>query len=267
MTKSRSLHFRSFFRNDWSACVAFQDMDTRALKPLSNALDGGYRYRSHDMMRHFVTGLFSLWGLPGFEAVPDDAQPQIREAIDAYSKLVVAQEPFTDVLGPLYMDLASRGGRAHMGQYFTPQEVADMMNVMTLGAPPPDGDELITAIDPTCGSGVMMLSFAGQVLKQWGKAYLRRISLTGIDLDPICARMMAAQLVANCAAHDFQLGEFVVLRGNSLFPDRGMELIVHATAPERTQELPALHPSRLKAVAEATAAHPSSHQLALFEAT
>lgn len=241
-------------------------MDTRDLKPISDALDAGYHYRSHEMMRFFITGLFSLWGMPGFEDVPEGARQHIREAVDAYASLVAREEPFADILGPLYMDLASRGNRTHLAQYFTPQPVARMMNAMTLGAAPPDGDELVRAIDPACGSGVMMLSFAQQALEQWGEAGLRRISLTGIDLDPICARMMAAQLVANCAAHDLYLGEFIILCGNSLFPDRHMELIVHATAPERTMELPALHPARLKAVAEAAAARPSSHQLALFDA-
>lgn len=243
-------------------------MDTRDLTPLVSALDGRCQYGSHEMMRFFLSGLFSLWGLPEYEPIPDSAVARIQEAIGAYSAIVDRQPAFTDVLGPLYMELASRGSRSHMGQFFTPMNIAHAMAAMTVGEQPPDDGRLISAVDPACGSGVMMLAFASQVLEQWGEAGLLRVSITGVDLDPICARLMAAQFIANCAAHDLYIGEFVVLCGNSLCPNKDMELIVHATAPNSSAAVtPALHPARLAAVASAAASQPDlRQQLGLFDA-
>ena len=95
-------------------------MDTKDLKPLISALDDGYRHRPHEMFGYFLSATMSLWGLPEWQAVPEAVQPQIGKAIDAYADIVATQPPFMDVLGPLYMELASRGGRAQLGQYFTP---------------------------------------------------------------------------------------------------------------------------------------------------
>ena len=239
-------------------------MDTRDLKPLISALDGGYRYGSHETFDFFLSSLFSHWGLKPESSVPEGAQASTREAVDAYADLV-ARHPFEDVLGPVYMELGSHGHRKCFAQFFSPWPVAQMLAKMTLGAPPPDDGKLIRAIDPTCGSGVMMLALAHEVLYGHGPDALLRYSLTGIDLDRLCARVMATQLIANCATHKVQLGEIVVYHGNSLFPEQMMNLIVHATAPTRMDEVPALHPARLAAIAAATKTSPAG-QLPLFAA-
>jgi hypothetical protein len=240
-------------------------MDTKTLKPLLDALDDGYRTSSHEMLRYFLSSTLSLFGLPEWQTVPDNVQPKIVKAIEAYAAIVKNQPPFMDVLGPLYMEMASHGSRQMLAQYFSPWPIASMMARMTAGDPPPDDGDLIRACDPACGSGVMMLAFANQVMTDWGADSLKRLSLTGCDLDSYCSRMMAAQLIANCNIHNVQLGEILVLRGNSLFPDQDMETIVHATAPSVRDVLPARHPARLQALAAAGASHPDLYQPDFFE--
>lgn len=240
-------------------------MDTRALKPLIGALEGGYRYRSHDTFSFFFSALFSLWGLKADTDVPVDAQASTREAIEAYAALV-ERHPFDDVLGPVYMELASHGNRAQFAQFFTPMPVALMMAKMSLGSPArKDGGDLIRVIDPACGSGVMMLAAAQEVFYGQGADALLRYSLTGVDLDRTCAKMMATQFMANCSIHDVKIGEVVVYHGNSLFPDQMMNLLVHATAPGQIEGVPAMHPARLAAIADAANA-PAAGQLSLFAA-
>ena len=242
-------------------------METRHLKPLLAALDAGYRHAPHQMLGFFLTRILSLWGLPSWQTVPDDMEPTIAKAIETYVDVVQRDEPFADVLGPLYMEMASRGGRQQLGQFFTGAGIADMMASMTFAdTPPTDDGDLFRACDPCCGSGVMMLAVAKHALQRWGKDGLQRLSLTGCDLDPYCSRMMAVQLIANCNLHDLQLGEVLVLCGNSLHPWQNMETIVHATSPSLPAPLPAQAPERLAALAHAAQSHPELVQLELFAA-
>lgn len=241
-------------------------MNTKDLTPLISALDDGYRHRPHEMLGFFLSATMSLWGLPEWQPVPEVVKPAIAEAIEAYANIVGKLEPFTDVLGPLYMDLASRGARQQLGQYFTPWNIASMMAQMTAGDPPPDDGQLVRVCDPACGSGVMLLAFANHVITHWGEDGLKRLSVTGCDLDTYCARIMATQLIANCNVHQVQIGEVLVLRGNSLMPWQDMESVIHATAPNVPKIPPALAPERLRALSAAAQSHPDVMQLELFAA-
>lgn len=257
---------REQFENRPGRFRTLRGMDTKDLKPLISALENGYRYRNHEMLGFFLSATMSLWGLPEWQSVPEDVQPKIAEAIDAYADIVAAQPPFMDVLGPLYMELGSRGARAQLGQYFTPWPIAEMMATISAGRPMPESNGLIRACDPASGSGVMMLAFASEILTSHGPEGLLRLSVTGCDLDPYCARMFAVQAVANCNVHNVQLGESVVYRGNSLGPWEDLDVIIHATAPSVVKEPPAFSPDRLAALASAARSHPDVMQLELFAA-
>lgn len=241
-------------------------MDTKHLNPLLGALDDGYRHRPHEMLGFFISGVMSLWGLPEWQSIPEETRPKVTEAIEAYADIVGSREPFEDIIGPLYMEMASRGGRQQLGQYFTPWGVASMMAQMTAGEKPEDTGQLLKVCDPACGSGVMLLAFAHHVLFNWGEDALTHLSVTGCDIDAYCSRLMALQLVANCNIFNLKLGEVLVLRGDSLFPDKGMETIVHATAPSVPNVLPAQAPERLAALVDAAHAHPDVYQHELFVA-
>lgn len=121
------------------------------------------------MLGYFLTKILALWGLPKWQTVPDDAEPAIAKAIETYADIVRAQEPFDDVLGPLYMELASRG-RSALGQFFTPSHISSMMAEITIGdVPPDDNGSLYRVCDPACGSGVTLLAFAQQALPAMGQ--------------------------------------------------------------------------------------------------
>ncbi len=241
-------------------------MDTKHLTPLIRALDDGYKHRPHEMLGFFLSSVMSLWGLPEWQPVPEEVRPKIKEATDAYADIVASQEPFEDVIGPLYMELASRGGRQQLGQFFTPWGIASMMAQMTAGEKPEDNGQLIRVCDPACGSGVMLLAFANHVLHEWGPDVLVRLAVTGCDIDAYCARIMALQLVANCNIFNLQLGEILVLRGDSLNPGKSMETILHATAPSVTAFTPPQDPGRFAALKDAALSHTDVVQYDLFAA-
>ena len=230
------------------------------MKNLIKALDMGYRHRPDEMLQYFLTEILVLWGLPRWRQVPEDAKQRISDAIETYGEEIQRQSPFHDVLGPLYMELSSHGGRQMLGQFFTPWPIAQMMAQMLSPETKSDDGRLLTTCDPACGSGVMMLALASTVMKTHGPEALLNWSFLGCDLDPFCSRMMAVQMIANCNVHGVQMGELIVLRGNSLLVDEEKELIVHASAP-KVAVAPAKHPARMEALAVVA----QSQQLDLFE--
>jgi hypothetical protein len=223
------------------------------VKSIAKELDDGYRTRPGEMFRAMVSEIMVLWGFPPWMPVQDEVRGKIDRAIAAYDAAIADAEPFTDILGPLYEELASRGGKQLLGQFFTPWPVASMMaemsNPMSIEVPQ---DRLLTACDPACGSGVMMLATASVILRRAGAEALRRWSFYGCDLDPICARMMAVQFAANCALHKIVVGEVIVFCGNSLRPADDKQVILHASAPGLLVA-PSNAPSRQKLIADAAA--------------
>ncbi len=125
------------------ALLAFRrnlNVNMKDLKPLLRPLDAGYRYRPHQMLNWFLDSTMALWGLPMRESVPEDISANIEEAIHAYGAIVHRQAPFQDVLGPLYMEMASHGAKQHLAQFFTPWSIARMLAMVnmapsTAGAP------------------------------------------------------------------------------------------------------------------------------------
>lgn len=164
---------------------------------------------------------------------PLSERDYIDEVFFAYFKCVLAEERFMDVMGQVYMEVASHGHKKYLGQYFTAGPIARMMSAMTLGddlSKRKDG-RLRTTIDPAAGSGVMMLSSARHIFDTAGAEALKNFSFTCVDLDKVCALMSAAQFTTNLAAYDLQCGELVIVHGNSLWPDECWNLILHATCP------------------------------------
>lgn len=180
------------------------------------------------------------FGLKGSgEKIPEEAKEVVVKALETYVDLVGAQEPFEDILGQVYMALASVWGQKGLGQYFTPQAVSEMMSLMLVGdayramppgSTPTNGASMWRICDPTCGSGAMTLAFLRIVMRNEGADGLLRFSVTGIDLDGICARMFAVQHLVNCWRHDLTLGELCVYRGNSLGPSSQLQTVVYAIA-------------------------------------
>ena len=166
---------------------------------------------------------------------PRDALFDLRELGKLYGQAVFYCTPYTDLFGLIYMDLASRSTKSGLGQFFTPQVVTDMMAKMVGHQAKLPKDRLLTCLEPCCGSGVMLLSFARQIYADHGPGGLSRCGLYAIDLDITCCCMTAAQLLANAYTHEAPYGELLVLRGNALADSEDWITVVHATHPELEQ--------------------------------
>lgn len=199
-------------------------------KDLVKQLTDSHQFRPSELLDGMLEEVLFKFGALKECTYKPEARPIVQECGRAYLRAVERNEPFADVLGSVYMTLASRWGQKALGQYFTPQPMARMMAYMTHNNPPsPEDGRLLRVSDPACGSGVMVLSFLQVILEREGEGGLQRWSVHGVDLDVTCARMFAVQLLVNCMVHDLAIGEIIAMRGDSL-SSRPLTLVAHATA-------------------------------------
>lgn len=98
-----------------------------------------------------------------------------------------------DVLGTLFHELELHN--KYKGQFFTPQNVCDMMGQMTFG----DGSELfkeksyISLCEPACGSGAMIFGFARAMMEK-DFNYCAQLVVEATDIDLKCVHMCYLQL-------------------------------------------------------------------------
>ena len=111
-------------------------------------------------------------------------KPEAYTISEALAALVIEMtgdgEGFIDVLGDYFEQNISHG---HNGQFFTPQNICDMM--ARLQNPP----EMLSRVhDPACGSGRMLMAMA---------KLNRRALFYGADNDLTCARMTVVNMTLN----------------------------------------------------------------------
>ena len=202
------------------------------VKPLADALGDGYRYSPAEMFRYFLSAVMEVWGFKPWYPTPIEARERVINAIGCYDQLVATQEPFLDILGGVYAELSSKGGKQLLGQFFTPWNLAVMMANFDSESVSKTRSQKVLS-DPACGSGVMLLARANQILENHSPEELGRWKFYGCDLDAICARMTAIQLAANCAVHRVEIGEILIVQGNTLAKNEHKQVILHASSPRR----------------------------------
>lgn len=112
------------------------------------------------------------------------------------------QDPFSDLLGGLYEEIAGRGHKSAMGQFFTPMDLCEMMAKMVITGKQHDG--IVEACEPCSGSGRNVL--AGE--KEF-RRYGQRSHWSCVDLDITCVKMTVINLWINSISAD-------VIHGNAL---------------------------------------------------
>ena len=120
---------------------------------------------------------------------------------DMFNELVMLLDHHTcaggpeDVLGSIFHELEMNSSRS--SQFFTPQNVANMIGIMTCG-----GDDMSEVIrkhgyiniqEPACGSGIMIMGVCA-ALMQKGHNYNNEIFVEATDTDIRCVHMAYVQL-------------------------------------------------------------------------
>lgn len=233
----------------------------QGMKEILDALTSNRSHSPSDWLRAMLSAFKQMTGIEALAESDDlSRHPTTAKCLEAYGKALEKNEPFTDILGPVYMELASKWKQASLGQFFTPQNVAVMMASMCGTAVEIPG-RLTRVIDPACGSGCLLLSYM-QVIHRMGRpGELKEFMFVGVDLDPVCADMTAVQVIANCNLHKLEVGELIVVRGNSLMPSEAWQPVVQATAKGRLATVDPTAPALREAVSKSAA---QQDQLSLF---
>ena len=110
-----------------------------------------------------------------------------RNSIDIFPKLLGSLQmstyntPYSDLLGQYFTEHITRGQN---GQYFTPNGICDLMTQITS----PSEETGKRVLDPACGSGRLLLSFAKQAPDNF---------FYGADLSLTCAKMTTLNFFHN----------------------------------------------------------------------
>ncbi len=132
----------------------------------------------------------------------------VTELIEIF--LQQRRDEVIDVLGEIYQKIGINS--KELNQYFTPMNVAKAMSHVTLDNLANEDKEFITISDPTCGSGVMLLSVVDYMIEN-KMDYTQKILVVGQDIDLVCFCMTYIQLSL------WNIPGVVVL-GNSLVNER-----------------------------------------------
>lgn len=102
--------------------------------------------------------------------------------------LAYRQEGFADVLGALYMELNL--SNHWKGQFFTPDCICQLSAKLMFGnaAEQVKSKGYITVSDPCCGSGALLIAYAGECVSQ-NIDYQKGVLFVAQDVDPVVARM------------------------------------------------------------------------------
>lgn len=175
--------------------VALADLPSEKMREFFQRMEDGLEYRNIGI-RNFLEGDFFSWYADerqwsdGFWTKVKD----IIRIIDDYStfSIEVKYAP-VDVFKDLYMSIIPQSVRHSMGEYFTPEWLADSV---VEGALEEVNNDKWEAIDPCCGSGIFVMSLIRKIIgdvalteipSQERKRLLKEIlcRVHGIDINPL----------------------------------------------------------------------------------
>jgi SAM-dependent methyltransferase len=226
------------FKSSFSDDLVHSDKKT-LLDKLNYIEDGGvYAKRG---ITNFLEGDFFRWYLEAFS-------PRLEEAIREVARAFTEFEPATttlntkynrDLLKKLYQYLVPQEVRHKLGEYYTPDWLAELV----LNEVGYDGNTLKRVLDPACGSGTFLV-LAIQRAKEYGRTHretpleiAKRIvaNIWGFDLNPLA-------VIAARTNYLFALGDLVdelpnleipiYLADSVLWPDRAGQMQINFAGGE-----------------------------------
>ena len=156
-------------------------------------LERGGLFREYGI-RNFLEGDFFGWYLAAWDHDIEEATGKLVQRLAEYDPgtLELAPENARDLLKKLYHYLLPREIRHDLGEYYTPDWLAERLIIQTLGERDL-GDPTKRVLDPACGSGtflVILIKYIKQRMAQrrLDPAYTLELILrnvVGFDLNPL----------------------------------------------------------------------------------
>lgn len=249
------------FNSDTSQYHDLTSLSRNKLVQFFQNLEDGYSYSSQGI-RNFLEGDFFSW-YASPEQWTEDFYHEMRtiiSKIDAYSSfsLDVSYNPI-DIFKDLYMSIIPQSVRHSMGEYFTPEWVADRVVSKALSL---IKNPKWNAIDPCCGSGIFLISLIKKIV---GNTSLRELSnddrkelalsilsrVHGIDINPLS--VLSARVSYFIALHKLcNLSEFeipVYLGDSAIIPTQvnidGIECYYYSVNNLKCKSFDVVFPKRM----------------------
>ncbi|MEO0091728.1 MAG: N-6 DNA methylase [candidate division WOR-3 bacterium] len=173
---------------------------------LTDIEDGGIYAKKG--ITNFLEGDFFRWYLDAFSPRLEEAIREITRGLAEFepATTIIKPEATRDLLKKLYQYLVPQAIRRRLGEYYTPDWLAELI----LNEVGYDGNTQKRLLDPACGSGTFLV-FAIQRAKQYAKVHkeppletAKRIvaNIWGFDLNPLAA-------IASRTNYLFALGDLV----------------------------------------------------------
>lgn len=209
-------------------------------------LERGGLFREYGI-RNFLEGDFFGWYLAAWDHDIEEAVSKLVQRLAEYDPgtLELAPENARDLLKKLYHYLLPREIRHDLGEYYTPDWLAERLIIQTLGEGDL-GDPIKRVLDPACGSGTFLVVLIKYVKERMVsrklepaevlEAVLRNI--IGFDLNPLA-------VIAARTNYLLALGELLKARKGDidipvyqsdsvLTPSQGSDLFTGGVYPLRT---------------------------------
>jgi SAM-dependent methyltransferase len=199
-------------------------------------------------IRNFLEGDFFGWYLAAWNEDIEEAVSTLVQRLGEYDPgtLELAPENARDLLKKLYHYLLPREIRHDLGEYYTPDWLAERLIRQTLGSADL-GDARKRVLDPACGSGtflVLLIKFIRERAARKGQDPAETLKLilqnvVGIDLNPlavIAARTNYLFALGDLLKHQSAEGiDIPVYQADSvLTPSRGTDLFEGQVYPLKT---------------------------------
>lgn len=233
----------------------------RFYKHLSQAAG---QFSPRDLFREFVAmvacSLSMGWREDEYlQSVRHLKAPEITACVEAFGLLVDEMEahPYEDLLGPVWMDL-SAGTRNWSGEFYTPRDVCTASARTMLGEDLPE-DRPLTILEPTCGSGNMILAVVEVLAEQ--KVPPNRIWVEARDLSKTACDMTYINMSLYGVPGEIVHGNTLSMQEISRWPTRFRAFSAgHQFVQESIKALGSISAPAEKAIEKGEHDEPVSHQ-------
>ncbi len=223
-------------------------------------LERGGLFREYGI-RNFLEGDFFGWYLAAWNHDIEEATGKLVQRLAEYDPgtLELAPENARDLLKKLYHYLLPREIRHDLGEYYTPDWLAERLIIQTLGQADL-GDPTKRVLDPACGSGTFLVILIKYIKERLAKGKLKPTealeavlrNVIGFDLNPLA--VIAARTNYLLALGDLLKArkgdiDIPVYQSDSvLTPSQGSDLFTGGVYPLKTSvgefRLPAIFADR-----------------------
>jgi len=163
------------------------------LKDAFQYIEDGGLFRDYGI-HNFLEGDFFGWYLPAWNKDIEDAVSGLIKRLAEYDPgtLELAPENARDLLKKLYHYLLPREIRHDLGEYYTPDWLAERLIIQTLGQADL-GDPTKRVLDPSCGSGTFLVILIKYIKERAERKKMEPSkvlelilqNIVGIDLNPL----------------------------------------------------------------------------------